>query len=166
MASTSMCGAEGGGCGSSGGCGTGGCGASSGGACGCSGGKKSSKSTASSSPKVPVKKLTNAELKLRSDMVQQRAMRAGAAGAANLPGIGPNGHPLPAGLVPKPGVVLPPGIVPTGAPASALERRPPSPQQAAIPSNATVPKADASTAPPAALLETLAPSATAPIVKP
>lgn len=115
MASTSMCGAEGGGCGSSGGCGTGGCGASSGGACGCSSGKKSSKSTARSSPKVPVKKLTDAELKLRTDMVQQRAMSAVPAGAASLPGIGPNGRPLPAGLVPKPGVALPPGIVPTGA---------------------------------------------------
>ena len=157
MASASLCGAEGGGCGSSGGCGTGGCGASSGGACGCSSGKKSSKSTASSSPKAPMKKLTDAELKQRTDMVQQRAMSAGAAGAASLPGIGPNGRPLPAGLVPKPGAALPPGVVPTGVPAASAERGLSSPQQVATPSHAAVPKEATSAAPPAADLETRAP---------
>lgn len=155
VASASMCGAEGGGCGSSGGgCGTGGCGASGGGACGCSGGsKKTSKSTASSSPKAVPKKLTEAELKQRAEMVQQRAMTTAPAGSTNLPGIGPNGRALPPGLVPKPGVALPPGVVPT---APATERGVPTPQQVASPISSSQPKDAASPAPPAAGSETRA----------
>jgi len=93
---TTLCGGHG--CGSSGGCGTGACGASSGGACGCSGGSKKA-----SAPKpLPL----TPEAKARNEAVQKRNM---AIPVANYPGIGPNAPPLPAGLIPNPNAVLPPG---------------------------------------------------------
>lgn len=89
---------SGGGCGSKGGCGSGGCGASSGGSCGCSSKKGSSKAVAAPAGS------TNPAAK----PMPPRSMPAVA--PAKLPGLGPNGRPLPAGLVPRPGVALPPGV--------------------------------------------------------
>lgn len=93
---------RGGGCGSAGGCGSGSCGASSGGSCGCA-----SKGKGTASTKSPAKTTAATPRQL-----PPRAMPAVA--PTNLPGI--NGQPLPAGMVPRPGAVLPPGFYPTPAP--------------------------------------------------
>jgi hypothetical protein len=105
----SMCGAEGRGCGSSGGCGSGGCGASSGGACGCGGGKKSAKPAAANSvaqKSAPQQPLSKEELRQRALEVQNRKMASGS--TPLLPhGLSAEARPLPPRLVPKADAPLP-----------------------------------------------------------
>lgn len=125
-ASASMCGAEGGGCGSKGGCGSGGCGSSSGGSCGCS--SKSKAKPQAQMAASPQRPLSQDELRQRAAEVQKRALNGNPNSAGGLPGLGNNPRPLPPGLVPKAGAVVPPGIV---VPASPPERTAPGEQTSA-----------------------------------
>ena len=127
----SMCGAEGGGCGTKGGCGSVGCGSSSGGACGCGSGKKTTKtSKTTQTPQTTTRQLSQEELKKRTAEIQERAIKAGI--SSGLPGIGPNARPLPPGLIPKSGAVIPSVA---GVPSSPPERAAPT---STVPDRATV----------------------------
>lgn len=131
----SMCGAEGGGCGSKGGCGSGGCGSSSGGSCGCS--SKSKAKTPAHTATTAQRPISQEELRQRAAEVQKRALSANTGSAGGLPGLGTNPRPLPPGLVPKAGAVLPPGTV---VPSTPPERTAPS-AQSTTPSVTTPPAA-------------------------
>lgn len=130
----SMCGAEGGGCGSKGGCGSGGCGSSSGGSCGCS--SKSKAKPQAQKAASPQRPLSQDELRQRAAEVQKRALNGNPNSAGGLPGLGNNPRPLPPGLVPKAGAVVPPGIV---VPASPPGRTAPGEQTSAPSASGTAP---------------------------
>lgn len=134
--SVSMCGAEGGGCGSNGGCGSGGCGSSSGGSCGCS--SKSKAKTATHTATSSQRPLSQEELRQRAAEVQKRALSTNSGSAGGLPGLGTNPRPLPPGLVPKAGAVVPPGtVVPSTPPERTAPSSPATTSSANTPPDAT-----------------------------
>ncbi|MBX7208070.1 MAG: hypothetical protein K1X78_07160 [Verrucomicrobiaceae bacterium] len=112
QSSSNLCGGSG--CGTSAGCGNGGCGAGGGGQCSCGGGGSKSATTAKTKTKAKanVPAISEQEAKARVAAIQKRTMSLP---ASALPGMGPNGKPLPPGLQPRASALLPKGVTPTPA---------------------------------------------------